>query len=59
MHRDEDLALEGELPANELEQRVVASDVNADHRWLVMITGANQGGKSASRPSCAGSGSRS
>jgi hypothetical protein len=29
-----------------LESRVVGNDVNADHRSLVVITGANQGGKS-------------
>jgi DNA mismatch repair ATPase MutS len=29
-----------------LEARVVGNDVNADGKWLVMITGANQGGKS-------------
>ncbi len=29
-----------------LEQRVVGNEVNADHKNLVMITGANQGGKS-------------
>ncbi|PZR98272.1 MAG: DNA mismatch repair protein MutS [Chloroflexi bacterium] len=29
-----------------IEARVVGNDVNADSKWLVMITGANQGGKS-------------
>ena len=29
-----------------VEQRVVGNDVSADHKSLVMITGANQGGKS-------------
>ncbi len=29
-----------------LKQRIVGNDVNADHKDLVMITGANQGGKS-------------
>lgn len=29
-----------------LEQRIVGNDVNADHKDLVIITGANQGGKS-------------
>jgi DNA mismatch repair ATPase MutS len=29
-----------------MKQKVVANDLNADHRELVMITGANQGGKS-------------
>lgn len=29
-----------------LEGRAIGNDVNADDRWLVMITGANQGGKS-------------
>jgi DNA mismatch repair ATPase MutS len=29
-----------------LDGRVVGNDVNADGKWLVMITGANQGGKS-------------
>lgn len=29
-----------------LEQRVVGNDLNADHKSLVIITGANQGGKS-------------
>ena len=29
-----------------LEQPVVANEVNADHKSLVMVTGANQGGKS-------------
>jgi DNA mismatch repair ATPase MutS len=29
-----------------LKQRIVGNDVNADHRDLVIITGANQGGKS-------------
>ena len=28
------------------DQRVVGNDINADHKSLVMITGANQGGKS-------------
>ena len=27
-------------------QRIVANDVNADHKDIVIITGANQGGKS-------------
>jgi len=29
-----------------LKERVVGNDVHADGKWLVMITGANQGGKS-------------
>jgi DNA mismatch repair ATPase MutS len=29
-----------------MEERVVGNDVNADNKWLVIITGANQGGKS-------------
>jgi DNA mismatch repair ATPase MutS len=29
-----------------LEERVVGNDVNAENKWLGMITGANQGGKS-------------
>jgi hypothetical protein len=29
-----------------LDGRVVGNDVDADNKWLVMITGANQGGKS-------------
>ncbi|HET7093783.1 MAG TPA: hypothetical protein VFI22_09905, partial [Thermomicrobiales bacterium] len=32
--------------ALQMERRVVGNDVDADGRWLVMITGANQGGKS-------------
>jgi DNA mismatch repair ATPase MutS len=29
-----------------MDQRVVGNDLDADNRWLVIVTGANQGGKS-------------